>query len=109
VDFNEHGREAGPGGQQPDNSGGTGQSPNSGDQSRSFDRTVQPNPTAALVPQTTVNVTDAPAQTMRLDEGANVEELVNGLHAIGATAHDVVAILQAIKAEGGIQADLEVQ
>lgn len=107
--FNEHGREAGPGGQQPDNSGGTGQSPNSGDQSRSFDRTVQPNPTAALVPQTTVNVTDAPAQTMRLDEGANVEELVNGLHAIGATAHDVVAILQAIKAEGGIQADLEVQ
>ncbi len=50
-----------------------------------------------------------PAQTMRLDEGANVEELVNGLHAIGTTAHDVVAILQAIKAEGGIQADLEVQ
>jgi len=36
---------------------------------------------------------------MRLDEGANVEELVNGLHAIGTTARDVVAILQAIKAE----------
>ena len=107
--FNEHGRESGPGGQLPDSSGGTGQSPNPGDQGRNFDRTVQPNPTAALVPQTTVNVTDAPAQTMRLDEGANVEELVNGLHAIGATAHDVVAILQAIKAEGGIQADLEVQ
>jgi flagellar basal body P-ring protein FlgI len=35
-------------------------------------------------------------------EGANVEELVNGLHAIGTTARDVVAILQAIKAEGGI-------
>ncbi len=107
--FNEHGRESGPGGQQADGSGGMGQSPNSGDSGRNFDRTVQPNPTAALVPQTTVNVTDAPAQTMRLDEGANVEELVNGLHAIGATAHDVVAILQAIKAEGGIQADLEVQ
>jgi flagellar P-ring protein precursor FlgI len=65
--------------------------------------------TAALVPQTNVNVTDSPAQSMRLDEGANVEELVNGLHAIGATARDVVAILQAIKAEGGIQAELEVQ
>jgi flagellar P-ring protein precursor FlgI len=62
-----------------------------------------------LVPQTSVNVNDAPAQTMRLDEGANVEELVNGLHAIGTSARDVVAIIQAIKAEGGLQAELEVQ
>ncbi len=65
--------------------------------------------TAALVPQTTVTVNDAPAQTMRLDEGANVEELVNGLHAIGTSSRDVVAILQAIKQEGGIQAEVEVQ
>ncbi len=62
-----------------------------------------------LVPQTSVMVNDAPAQSMRLEEGANVDELVKGLHAIGTTAHDVVAILQAIKAEGGMQADLEVQ
>lgn len=67
------------------------------------------SPPAALVPETTVKVTDNPAQTMRLDAGANVEELVNGLRAIGATSHDVVSILQAIKAEGGLQADLEVQ
>jgi flagellar P-ring protein precursor FlgI len=64
---------------------------------------------ATVIPETTVNVTDQPAQSMRLDEGADVDELVNGLHAIGATAHDVIAILQAIKAEGGIQAELEVQ
>jgi flagellar P-ring protein precursor FlgI len=64
---------------------------------------------ATLVPETRLNVNDAPAESMRLDEGANVEELVNGLHAIGTTARDVVAILQAIKEEGGIQADLEVQ
>jgi len=63
----------------------------------------------ALVPQTTVNVSDGPAQSMRLEEGANVDELVNGLHSIGLSAHDVVSILQAIKAEGGIQAELEVQ
>ncbi len=62
-----------------------------------------------LVPQTSLDVNDGPAQTMRLDEGANVEELVNGLHAIGTTARDVVAILQAIQAEGGLQAELEVQ
>lgn len=70
---------------------------------------VYPGQQAALVPQTTLSVTDQPAQTMRLDSGANVQELVNGLHAIGTTARDVVAILQAIKAEGGIQADVEVQ
>jgi len=64
---------------------------------------------AALVPETSVNVIDQPAKSMKLDDGANVQELVNGLHAIGATAHDVVSILQAIKAAGGIQADLEVQ
>lgn len=64
---------------------------------------------AALVPETSVNVTDQPAKSIKLEEGANVQELVNGLHAIGATARDVVSILQAIKAAGGIQADLEVQ
>lgn len=68
-----------------------------------------PGQQAALVPQTTLSVNDSPAQTMRLDAGANVQQLVDGLHAIGTTARDVVAILQAIKAEGGIQADLEVQ
>lgn len=66
-------------------------------------------PAAGVVPQTILNVNDSPAQTMRLDAGANVEQLVNGLHSIGATAHDVVAILQAIQAEGGMQAELEVQ
>jgi flagellar P-ring protein precursor FlgI len=66
---------------------------------------VQP----VVVPEETLTTNDGPAQSMRLDEGANVDELVKGLHAIGTTAHDVVAILQAIRAEGGIQADLEVQ
>lgn len=76
---------------------------------RREDRSFVANPTAALVPEQSVTVNDSPTQTMRLDDGANVEELVNGLHAIGTTAHDVVAILEAIKAEGGIQAEVEVQ
>ena len=56
----------------------------------------------------TVEVKDLPAQSIRLDNGANVDDLIRGLHAIGATSHDIVAILQAIKASGGLQADLEV-
>jgi len=66
-------------------------------------------PQPVLVPETNVSANEGPAQSMKLDEGANVDELVSGLHAIGTTAHDVVAILEAIKAEGGLQAELEVQ
>jgi len=60
------------------------------------------------VTETRVSVNDAPAQSIQLEEGANVDELIKGLHAIGATSHDIIAILQAIKAAGGLQAELEV-
>ena len=60
------------------------------------------------VTETRLSVNDAPAQSIQLKEGANVDELIKGLHAIGATSHDIIAILQAIKAAGGLQADLEV-
>ena len=66
------------------------------------------NGTTVTVPNTQLAVGDKPAQSIRLENGANVEELMKGLHAIGATARDIVAILQAIKAAGGMQADLEV-
>ncbi len=62
----------------------------------------------AVVSNTEVNVQDKEARSIRLGNGANVEELVKGLHAIGATSHDIVSILQAIKAAGGLEADLEV-
>ncbi len=73
---------------------------------------VQPAPLTngkpETVTETKVTVGDAPAQSIQLEEGANVDELIKGLHAIGATSHDVISILQAIKAAGGLQADLEV-
>jgi len=61
-----------------------------------------------VVPQTAVDAKEGPARSVALNEGASVDELITGLHAMGATAHDVVAILQAIKAAGGLQAELEV-
>lgn len=61
-----------------------------------------------IVPETEVRATDKPARSFQLKAGASVEELINGLHEMGATAHDIVAILQAIKAAGGLQAELEV-
>lgn len=72
----------------------------------------QPNPLSQgkteVVRETTVKAEDAPARRIELGEGASVEQLVNGLQKIGATAHDVIAILQAIKAAGALEADLEV-
>ena len=67
-----------------------------------------PNGKAEVLTETKVAVNDAPAQSIQLEEGANVDELIKGLHAIGATSHDIISILQAIKAAGGLQADLEV-
>jgi flagellar P-ring protein precursor FlgI len=61
-----------------------------------------------VVPQATVKAQEGPAQAIHLEQGATVDELVRGLQSIGATARDIVAILQAIKAAGALQADLEV-
>jgi flagellar P-ring protein FlgI len=61
-----------------------------------------------VVPQTNVQASESAVGRIQLGEGASVEDLVNGLHSVGATARDVVAILQAIKAAGGLRAELEV-
>ena len=61
-----------------------------------------------VVPQVEVQASEAPAQLIQLKEGATVEELVRGLQTLGAGARDIVSILQAIKAAGALEADLEV-
>src|SRR5271154_1674263 len=66
------------------------------------------NGTTAVVPQTQVRAQESPLQVLQLKEGATVEELVRGLQTIGASARDVVAILQAIRAAGALNSDLEV-
>jgi len=61
-----------------------------------------------VVPDKTVQAKEGPVGRIELSDGARVDELIDGLRAIGATAHDVVSILQAIKAAGGLRAELEV-
>jgi len=51
---------------------------------------------------------ESPLQVVQLKEGATVEELVRGLQMMGASARDVVAILQAIRAAGALNAELDV-
>ena len=40
--------------------------------------------------------------------GVNLQELVDGLNALGVGPRDMISILQAIKASGALQADIEV-
>ena len=57
---------------------------------------------------TEVQAKDSPAKRLEIGEGASIDDLVGGLHNMGATARDVISILQAIKAAGALDADLEV-
>jgi flagellar P-ring protein precursor FlgI len=73
----------------------------------------QPNPLSkngetTVVPQSSLSAKDGPTKRIELPEGATVEQLVDGLQSIGATARDVISILQALKAAGALQAELEV-
>ncbi len=66
------------------------------------------NGQTTVVPQTTVQASQAAARHVQLREGATVDELVNGLLAIGATPRDIAAILEALKVAGSLQAEVEV-
>lgn len=61
-----------------------------------------------VVGQQEVQAKELNARRVEIGEGASVEDLVNGLQNIGATARDVISILQAIKAAGALDAELEV-
>ena len=72
----------------------------------------QPAPLSAgrteVVGQADVQTKETPAKRLEIGEGASIDQLVSGLQNMGATARDVISILQAIKAAGALDADLEV-
>jgi flagellar P-ring protein FlgI len=61
-----------------------------------------------VVPDTTLSVQEDKGKTVTLHNGASIEEIVKALNVIGAGPRDIIAILQAIKAQGALQADLEI-
>jgi len=66
------------------------------------------NGKTTTTPEVNMQAGEEPTRSIRLSQGANVEELINGLHALDASAREIVAILEAIKAAGGLAAELEV-
>jgi len=61
-----------------------------------------------VVQQTSVDAIDKPVNRIELKQGATVDDLVRNLQTIGATARDVISILQAMKSAGALEAEIEV-
>jgi flagellar P-ring protein precursor FlgI len=63
----------------------------------------------AVVPQSNLNVDEEKGrQFVVLKSGVSLSTLVNGLNALGVSPRDMISILQAVKAAGALQADIEV-
>jgi flagellar P-ring protein precursor FlgI len=61
-----------------------------------------------VVPRTDVKVDEQADRRMAvLPAGVSLQELVNSLNALGVGPRDMISILQAIKASGALQADIE--
>jgi flagellar P-ring protein precursor FlgI len=61
-----------------------------------------------VTPESSVAIKEEGKPMIVIPSGADLGEVAKGLNAIGATPRDLIAILQAIKAAGALQADLEI-
>lgn len=74
----------------------------------------QPGPFAEgaeteIVPRTEVEIEDEAGRKFAiLESGVNLQDLVDGLNALGINPRDMIAILQALKVSGALHADIEV-
>jgi len=74
----------------------------------------QPSPfsetgTTTVVPRTNIQVDEGKDKRLAVvNTGVSLQELVNGLNSLGVGPRDMISILQAIKAAGALQAELQV-
>ena len=61
-----------------------------------------------VVPRTDIEVKEEKSKLIVLKSGADINDVARALNAIGITPRDLIAILQAIKAAGALQASLEI-
>ncbi|HWA43296.1 MAG TPA: flagellar basal body P-ring protein FlgI [Hypericibacter adhaerens] len=66
--------------------------------------------TTTTVPRTNIQVDEQDGKKLAMmPAGVTLQELVNGLNALGVGPRDMISILRAIKAAGALQADIEVR
>ena len=74
----------------------------------------QPGPFANVgetttVPRTEIEITEGEERRLGVvNAGVSIQELVNGLNALGIGPRDMITILQAVKAAGALQAEIQV-
>ena len=72
----------------------------------------QPNPLSrgrtVVTPRSSVRVTEDGKKLALVKDGVSLQQLVDGLNGLGIGPRDLIGILQAIKAAGAIEADIEV-
>lgn len=61
-----------------------------------------------VVPDQAVRAEEQKSNFVTFNRGATVDDLIRALNALGVTPRDTIAILEAIKAAGALQADLEI-
>jgi flagellar P-ring protein FlgI len=71
----------------------------------------QPSPMSqggqtTVVPQEDVAVEEGDSKLVAFEEGTTLDGVVRALNALGATPRDIIAIMQALKAAGALQAEL---
>ncbi|NNJ99561.1 MAG: flagellar basal body P-ring protein FlgI [Desulfatitalea sp.] len=66
------------------------------------------NGETVVTPDTNLSVEEGKNQLVLLRGGASIGDVVNALNALGVSPRDLIAIFQAIKAAGALQAKLEV-
>jgi flagellar P-ring protein precursor FlgI len=61
-----------------------------------------------VTPEVETKVEEEPSRLILLEQSVTLGDVVRGLNSVGVSPRDLVAILQALKAAGALQADLEV-
>lgn len=69
---------------------------------------VAPGGSTVVTAQSDVGVLEEKNRLLMVPEGKSVGELVRALNAIGVTPRDLITVLQAMKAAGALQAELEI-
>lgn len=69
---------------------------------------IQIGGATVIIPETEIDIEERDASFSILRGDVSLQELVDGLNAIGVGARQTIAILQAIKAAGALHADLEI-
>ena len=72
------------------------------------DQTIVADNEPVVTPDTAIEVEAQPARAFIFDTGVSLSSLVDAINAVGASASDLVAILEALREAGALRAEIVV-